>query len=85
MSEKKKPWLAGLLSFIISGAGQIYTGAFRIGIFFIILYVLLIIGGGFEIFHPVARLLFILSVPPILWVAAIIHAVLYARKVNVQP
>ncbi|QQK80161.1 hypothetical protein HUG20_09855 [Salicibibacter cibi] len=84
MNEKKNPWLAGLLSFFISGVGQIYAGAFRIGIFFIILYILLVIGGGFEIFNAVARLLFILLIP-ILWLAAIIHAVLYARKVNTQP
>lgn len=77
----KKIWIAGLLSFIFSGLGQLYAGSIKSGIFFIVFYFLLVIGGGFQVFGTMAQAAFILTIP-ILWIIGIIHAVMVTRRKN---
>lgn len=79
----KKIWVAALLSFIFSGLGQLYAGAIKSGVFFIIMYILLVIGGGVEIFGTMAQAAFVLGIP-VLWLIGIIHAVLVTKQKNLS-
>lgn len=76
----KKPWLAGLLSFIFPGIGQFYIGKIAIAFLFLLLYIgTIILSGGIagESFILVGTILF-----PIVWIVNIIQAVVDARKIN---
>lgn len=76
----KKPWLAGLLSFIFPGIGQFYIGKVAMGCLFLFLYIVtIILSGGIagDFFILIGTILF-----PIVWIVNIIQAVVAARKIN---
>lgn len=76
----KKPWLAGLLSFILAGIGQFYIGKAAAGFVFLILYIvgITMLGGVFD--DSLILVGFVLF--PIIWIVSIIHAVVAAKKIN---
>ncbi|MFC7319982.1 hypothetical protein [Halobacillus campisalis] len=78
----KKPWLAGVLSFIFSGLGQLYVGKIGIGIALLLGYLALIIIGGLQDTFGAVISLFALLGALILWVVNIVHAAKKAKAVN---
>lgn len=70
----KKTWLAGLLSVLIPGAGQIYATSIARGSFFFILNVVV-----YFIASQISLVGFVLL---FVWIFTIIDAVSHAKKVN---
>ena len=82
-TRKLRPWLAGLLSFLIPGLGQLYCGSLLWAIIaFVTYYMVLTMGQIVFVFSDLAP--YNILVPVILWIIwhliVTIHAVLLARR-----
>ena len=83
MEETRKPWLAGLLSFVCPGLGHIYAGDLRTG-----LWLVIILSPAGYFFYVISvynlklktALLVLIGVALITQIAIILHAVRLARK-----
>jgi signal peptidase I len=85
-TRKLKPWVAGWLSFFGSGAGQFYTGRFRVALWFVAADFVLVAFIG----APLARasfagLLYMVVMGLGITVVSIVEAVRFARANPVVP
>jgi len=80
-SSKRKPWLAGVLSFLQLGVGHVYVGTPLRGVSFLaLLYVTVFTAGGLNLLSTRTGMLGTIGLSLFIIILAIFDAVMLARK-----